>query len=78
MQKRLDELTVSLETQIQLNSSKIVDEYQRKLDFKEQEFAIFKVEAEEKLGSFESKNIAISKGMLILDTIDLIRSILVT
>ncbi|VDP30710.1 unnamed protein product [Schistosoma curassoni] len=47
----------------QLNSSKIVDEYQRKLDFKEQEFAIFKVEAEEKLGSFESKNIAISKAL---------------
>uniref|UniRef100_A0A095ASM5 Protein CASP n=1 Tax=Schistosoma haematobium TaxID=6185 RepID=A0A095ASM5_SCHHA len=63
LQKRLDELTVSLETQIQLNSSKIVDEYQRKLDFKEQEFAIFKVEAEEKLGSFESKNIAISKAL---------------
>ncbi|VDP37462.1 unnamed protein product [Schistosoma mattheei] len=63
MQKRLDELTVSLETQIQLNSSKIVDEYQRKLDFKEQELASFKVEAEEKLCSFESKNIAISKAL---------------
>uniref|UniRef100_A0A5K4EED9 Casp, putative n=1 Tax=Schistosoma mansoni TaxID=6183 RepID=A0A5K4EED9_SCHMA len=63
LKKRLDELTVSLETQIQLNSSKIVDEYQRKLESKEQEFAIFKAEAEEKLGSFESKNIAISKGL---------------
>ncbi|KAH8870049.1 Protein CASP [Schistosoma japonicum] len=63
LQKRLDELTTSLNSQIQLNTSRIVDEYQRKLESREQELAVFRVEAEEKLSNFESKNLAISKAL---------------
>ncbi|KAH8870048.1 Protein CASP [Schistosoma japonicum] len=63
LQKRLDELTTSLNSQIQLNTSRIVDEYQRKLESREQELAVFRVEAEEKLSNFESKNLAISKEL---------------
>ncbi|CAH8856507.1 unnamed protein product [Trichobilharzia szidati] len=63
LQKRLDELSTSLESQIQRNNSKLENECQRKLESKEQELAIFKAEAEEKLSSFEAKNMAISKAL---------------
>ncbi|VDQ10428.1 unnamed protein product [Trichobilharzia regenti] len=63
LQKRLDELSTSLESQIQKNNSKLENECQRKLESKEQELAIFKAEAEEKLSSFEAKNMAISKEL---------------
>ncbi|CAH8571594.1 unnamed protein product [Heterobilharzia americana] len=63
LQRRLDELSNSLDSKIQMSSSKLEDECQRKLESKEQELAIFKDKAEQKLNSLEAKNLAISKAL---------------